>query len=54
MKDVKDDNNVTNARLILLKIVRIVQMKLQKKRRMTKRRNEDFNKWKEESRDETN
>ena len=53
MKDVKDDNNVTNAKhdgtnekvkqkFILLKVVRIDQIK--QKRRMNKRRNEDWNK----------
>ena len=63
MKDLKDDNNATNAkhnetnenvgktlltgRFILLTVVRIYQ--IQQKRRMDRRRNEDWNNLKEES-----
>ena len=53
MKDVKDDNNATNAKhnetnenvgetkFVLLTVVRIYQIK--QKRRMNTRRNEDWN-----------
>ena len=52
LKEVKDDKNVTKAKqnetnVGETKVVRIVQIK--QRRRKNKRRNEDWNKWKEES-----